>query len=168
MRCIQGYTGKWSISVTIHETEAFHELLPNRAEIENAKRICRIAAPQDGEGNSAELSLALGGDNGRAVMLEPALAASLLDVLELVSNGCGFQVIPLGDELTTRQAADLLNVPLGYLEEILEDGEIPFVESDGHRRVRVDDLSAYKRKRDAKRSDALGRLARMDAEQDLL
>lgn len=154
--------------MTTRENEAFHELLPDRAEIENAKRICKIAAPTDGEGNSASLSLALGGDDGRTVMLEPALAESVLDVLELVSNGRGFQVIPLGDELTTRQAADLLNVPLGYLEEILERGEIPFVESDGHRRVRADDLSAYKRKRDAKRSEALGRLARMDAEQGLL
>ena len=146
--------------MTTRENEAFHELLPDRAEIENAKRICRIAAPPDGEGTSASLSLALGGDNDRTVMLEPALAESVLDVLELVSNGRGFQVIPLGDELTTRQAADFLNVPLGYLEEILERGEIPFAESDGHRRVRADDLSAYKRKRDAKRSKSLGRLAR--------
>ena len=154
--------------MSAHDNEAFHELLPNRAEIENAKRICRIAVSQEGAGNSSGLSLALGGGNGRTVMLEPALAASVLDVLELVSNGCGFQVIPLGEELTTRQAADLLDVPLGYLEEILDDGEIPFVESDGHRRVRANELSAYKRKRDAKRSDALGRLARMDAAQGLL
>lgn len=153
--------------MTAHENEAFHELLPDRAEIENAIRICRIAAPPNAEGNPSSLSLALGGDNGRTVMLEPALAASVLDVLELVSNGRGFQVIPLGDELTTRQAADLLNVPLGYLEEILERGEIPFVESEEHHRVRAEDLSAYKRKRDEKRSEALGRLARMDAEQGL-
>lgn len=101
------------------------------------------------------LSLSPPGDDGGTAALESALAAIVLEMLELVSNGRGFQVIPFGDELTTWQAADFLNVPLRYLEEHHERDEILFVEAKRHRRVCSDDLSAYARKRDAKRSEAI-------------
>ena len=112
-----------------HDSDKFHDRLPNRAEVENAKRICRMAAPSDGQSDPAYLSLALSGDDGRTVTLSPALAASVLDVLELVSSGRGFQVIPLDEELTTLQAAHLLNVSQRFLEELLDRGEIPFADS---------------------------------------
>ena len=99
--------------------------------------------------------------------LAPALAASLLEVLRLVSSGRGFRMIPVGSELTTQQAADLLNVSRPFLVKLLEAGDIPFTKTGRHRRVRADDLFAYKEQRDAARSNALGDLARTDAEDGL-
>ena len=100
--------------------------------------------------------------------LAPALTASLLEVLRLVSSGRGFRMIPVESELTTQQAADLLNVSRPFLVKLLEEGEIPFAKTGRHRRVRADDLFAYKEKRDASRSDALSDLAAMDAEEGLV
>ena len=127
-----------------------------------------MAASSEGKDDPATVSLTLGDDDGRTVTLSPALAASVLDVLELVSSGRGFQVIPLDEELTTLQAAHLLNVSRRHLEGLIEQGEIPFENSEGIRRIRASDLFEYRRKRDASRADALSRLAGMDFENGLL
>ena len=88
----------------------------------------------------------------QTVTLAPALTASLLEVLRLVSSGRGFRMIPVEAELTTQQAADLLNVSRPFLVNLLENGDVPFTKTGRHRRVRADDLFAYKEKRDATRS----------------
>ena len=149
---------------------AFSHRLPNSAEIENAKQLAKLAAPSRiKEGKPEEVRFALsGGAEQYSVTLSPALAASLLELLKLVSSGCGFKVIPVGAELTTQQAADILNVPRKYLVKLLDEKEIPYVKKRRHRRIRADDLFAYKKKRDEIRSEALRELLEFDQEKGLL
>ena len=148
--------------------EAFFDRLPNEVEIKNAEQLRTIVASQIEEGKPTTLSLALEGGEVQTVTLAPALTTSLLDVLGLVSSGRGFRMIPVKAELTTQQAADLLNVSRPFLVKLLEEGEIPFAKTGRHRRVRADDLFAYKEKRDASRLDALSDLARVDNEEGLV
>ena len=148
--------------------EAFFDRLPDEVEIKNAEQLRTIVASQIKEGEPTTLSLALESGEVQTVTLAPALTASLLEVLRLVSSGRGFRMIPVEAELTTQQAADLLNVWRPFLVELLEEREIPFTKTGRHRRVRANDLFAYKEKRDAARSDALGDLAVMDAEDGLI
>lgn len=147
---------------------AFFDRLPDEVEIKNAEQLRTIVASQIKEGEPTTLSLALEGGEVQNVTLAPALAASLLELLRLVSSGRGFRMIPVSSELTTQQAADLLNVSRPFLVKLLEEGDIPFAKTGRHRRVRAEDLFAYKEKRDAARSNALGDLARMDAEDGLV
>ncbi len=77
-------------------------------------------------------------------------------------------MIPVRSELTTQQAADLLNVSRPFLVKLLEDGDIPFTKTGRHRRVRAEDIFAYKERREAVRSNALGDLVRVDAEDGLV
>ncbi|MEQ9041314.1 MAG: helix-turn-helix domain-containing protein [Silicimonas sp.] len=142
--------------------------MPDAVEIQNAEQLRTIVASQIKEGEPTKLSLALEGGEVRTVTLAPALTASLLEVLRLVSSGRGFRMIPVESELTTQQAADLLNVSRPFLVKLLEEGEIPFAKTGRHRRVRADDLFAYKAKRDASRSEALSDLAALDAEENLV
>lgn len=148
--------------------EAFAERLPDQVEIENADSLRRILASQVNGDDAVELSLALGEKQIEPVTLAPALAASLMELLRLVSSGKGFRMIPVDAELTTQQAADLLNVSRPHLVKLLESGEIAFFKTGRHRRVKAADLFEYKKKRDTDRSDALSELAAMDMENDLL
>ena len=69
--------------------------------------------------------------------------------------------------LTTQEAADFLNVSRPYLIGLLEKAEIKFHMIGTHRRIRFEDLSAYKRKRDRDREDAMLELAKQAQELDM-
>lgn len=97
-------------------------------------------------------------DHAGDVQLPPELVPLLLEILGQIANGNGVRVVPVHAELTTQQAADLLNTSRPYLIKLLEAGTIPFHLTGTHRRVKLGDLLAYKRVRDAERRVLLDEL----------
>jgi len=98
--------------------------------------------------------------------LPPALGQLVLDVLTHVARGEMVTFVPYGAELTTKEAADLLNVSRPFLVAMLEAGDIPFHKVGSHRRVRASDLLAFRVTRDAERAEALRTLQRLGQEFD--
>ena len=84
----------------------------------------------------------------------PASALGLF--LHVLTQGNAVTLIPTHAELTTQQAADLLNVSRPYLVKLLDEGKIPCRTVGKYRRVRFDDLMAFKRKDDEARAKVLG------------
>lgn len=88
----------------------------------------------------------------------------LVDILAELADGNAVRVVPVHAELTTQEAADLLNVSRPHLVKLLEAGELPFHRTGKHRRVRFADLMHYKGERDRSSEQALAELARQAQE----
>lgn len=88
----------------------------------------------------------------------------LVDILGELALGNSVKVVPVHAELTSQEAADLLNVSRPHLVKLLEEGALPHHKTGRHRRVLFSDLMAYKQQRDAASSKAMDELASLSEE----
>lgn len=104
------------------------------------------------------------GPLGEEIELPASIFHILERVAEVMANGDAITVVPVGQMLTTQQAANVLNVSRQYLVQLLESGEIPYEKTGTHRRLNIQDVLAFKQKRAGKRKKALDNLAAFSEE----
>ena len=107
-----------------------------------------------------------GGRRGPAHTVKlPADAVRLLvRILDEMAQGNAVTVVPVRAEITTQQAADMLNISRPSLIQILDEGGLPYRLVGSHRRLRLEDVVAHKRKVEAARRRALEQLSAYDQE----
>lgn len=100
----------------------------------------------------------------QVVELPPAVAQILLDLLMHIGRGEAVTFVPFGAELTTQQAADMLNVSRPFLVKLIESGQLAHYKVGTHRRIKAADLLRYRQDREERQRKALGNLARLGQE----
>jgi excisionase family DNA binding protein len=137
--------------------------LPSEADAVLAKETSRVLASHLRDGDPVKLRIV--GDSSRETVALPASAAQLLiRLLEEMSRGNAVTLIPVHAELTTQEAADMLNISRPSLIQLLDEGKIEYRRVGTHRRVRFESLMKYKRQAETARRAALAELAAYDQE----
>ncbi|MBC3235702.1 MULTISPECIES: helix-turn-helix domain-containing protein [Pseudomonas] len=98
-------------------------------------------------------------DKPHTLVLPTSALRLLVDILGELAIGNAVKVVPVHAELTSQEAADLLNVSRPHLVKMLEEGAIPFTKTGRHRRIRFSDLMAFKQRRDEESQEAMEALA---------
>lgn len=99
----------------------------------------------------------------------PRSAVELLArILAHMAGGQGVSIVPSNAELTTQQAADMLNVSRPFLIGLLNDGAIEFRKVGKHRRIKAESLLEYMRADDRIRRNAADELTRLNQDLGLL
>ncbi|MFD1677410.1 helix-turn-helix domain-containing protein [Alicyclobacillus fodiniaquatilis] len=95
------------------------------------------------------------------IELPHALYRVLVDAAHQLAKGNTVGVLHYEQDITTQQAAEILQVSRPYVVKILEAGEIPYHMVGSHRRIRLADLLEYKKSRDTTRREKLNDLIRI-------
>lgn len=127
-------------------------MVPSRADAEMATEASRTLARH--RGGALRIKL----DDGAELPLPTGVAALLKHILTETADGNAVTLIPVHAELTTRQAAEYLNVSRPHVIKLIDMQEIPCQKVGTHRRIKFRDLEAFQIRQAAKRKEALDAL----------
>lgn len=135
--------------------------IPTRETAEEAQQALRVLGKLQPERGASQTIRVTPEKGKRTVAVEvPKEAFDLfVQILAHMANGNAVTLVPIHAELTTQQAADLLNVSRPYLVRLLDEGEIQFKHVGTHRRVKAEHVMAYKQKLDEESAAAADELA---------
>jgi excisionase family DNA binding protein len=108
-----------------------------------------------------------GGKRGQSVDLPASALPLVARMLSEMGQGHAVALLPMEMEITTQQAADLMNVSRPFLVGLIDQDHIPSRKVGTHRRLLLKDVLAYKERDIARRRDILGQLAADAQEQDM-
>jgi excisionase family DNA binding protein len=133
-------------------------VVPNETDSELAATASRALA------RAAKDSVRVRLDDETELTLPKSVTPLLLHLLTEMAQGNAVTLIPVHAELTTQEAANLLNVSRPHLVRLLETQKIPFHKAGTHRRIKFTDIEAYKSQFESARREALDELARQAQE----
>jgi len=137
--------------------------LPSEAESILAKETGGVLARRLETAGPVQFRL-IGSAPEAAIAVPASAVRMLVRILEEMAKGNATTLVPVHAELTTQEAADMLNISRPSLIHLLDEGKIDFRRVGTHRRIRFEALLRYKRQADADRRAALAELAAYDQE----
>ena len=153
--------------MNVLSTQSFAPVTPNETEAVLAQETSRRLAILLGERPEVKIQI-LAEVSPDEVLTVPGSAMRLLvQILAEMAQGNGVTLLPIHAELSTQQAADLLNVSRPYFVQLLDNDALPYRKVGTHRRVLYEDLIHYKNEIKAKRRKVLAELAAQAQELDM-
>ncbi len=135
---------------------------PSRLDIHEARAAIPLVSPYASGAQPVEARF--GPRGSEAVKIPARLFELILRVLQEMARGNAVALVPVGKELTTQQAAELLQVSRTHVVKLMEGGELPCHKVGTHRRVRIEELLEYRRKTYAAQQKALDEMTAYDQE----
>jgi excisionase family DNA binding protein len=108
------------------------------------RTVCAAQELQQALATAGTQSVRLALPSGEVLPVPDAVDHALREVIAALAAGDAVTVLPLHQQLTTNQAARLLEISRPTLIALLERGEIPYRRTGTHRRVQLADVLAYK------------------------
>lgn len=140
------------------EQKAIQATGPEQAELGKlSKKLAEVAVA------NRKRAMLLGPDGEQLVLPEP-LFRIIRQAVTLLSQGARVVVAPIDKQISTQEAADLLNVSRPFLVSLIEKGELACDKTGRYRRLRYGDVVAYKEHRNATRRAALAAMMRKNRE----
>lgn len=98
------------------------------------------------------------------ITLPKAALELFIEVLTQLGDGNIVQIAPIHAELTTQQAADILNMSRPTFIKLLDEEGIPFSRVGNRRKVLYADVAEYKNNLQNQRKESLDSLSALDQE----
>lgn len=133
-------------------------VVPSPEDIQIAKESSKQIAELNEKDTDRVAKLVITDKQNLEIKLSKSMFIALTELLEEMAAGKAVMLIPVDAELTTQEAADLLNVSRPYLVKLLDEGKIPCRTVGRYRRVRYEDLLKYQQLADARRQTAMDSL----------
>ena len=147
-------------------TSAHRQLPPTPQDAAIARSTREALSPYGGMDRPLKLRVR-DSEQGQPIDLPAGAVDLLMQVLEAMAAGQGVTLIPERAELTTVQAADILNVSRPFLIKLLDQRAIPHRKVGKHRRIRMEDVMAYKDAIDRERERVLEQLTQEAQSHDM-
>jgi len=138
--------------------------LPSEADVNLAKDAGRVLAARMKEDGILQLHILNDLSREETLSLPASALRILVRTLEEMALGNAVMLVPVHAEMTTHEAADMLDISNRSLIQLLDEGKIEFRRVGPDRRVRLETLMEYKHHRDAERRKVLEQLAASDRE----
>jgi len=143
-------------------SKAFSEALPPQEAQKVANQLRRLLA--SAEQGDVELYAHPSGEEKMKIELHPLVSDALMEVLRYIGSGDAVTLMPINKQLTTQQAADVLNVSRPYLIKLLDAEKIPYTTVGRHRRISAKDVFDFKAEKASIRRNALDEITQSDAD----
>ncbi len=144
--------------------ETSNPIIPTEKEIQLSTESSRILA---GMAMSKEHTFEIKVDGKKTIHIPSSVFKMLLNILTQMSAGNAVTVIPIHMEITTQEAANLLNVSRPYLIDLLEAKKIPYRKVGTRRKILFQDVMNYKKKDDEERLKVLEALTKEAQDLDM-
>jgi excisionase family DNA binding protein len=118
--------------------------------------------------NAVSAPLRVQVDDSIVLDLPPLVARLLMDILGETAAGHAVTIIPVEAEVTTQQAAELLNVSRPFVVGLIGKGLLASRMVGNQHRLPLKDVLAYKADNRAKRHKILDEMAAIDQELGLI
>lgn len=104
----------------------------------------------------------------RLADLPAGIGQLLREALEEMGRGHAVRVLPVAAELTTQEAAEILGISRPTMVRLLDEERIPSWKVGTHRRVRLEEVTAFAKTQEGVAARALQEMADLDQEMGLL